>query len=36
MGQFIDWNVDGIITDYPNILRIVMSERGFLVPEGKN
>ena len=36
MGQLIDWKVDGIITDYPNILRKVMSDRGLPVPESKN
>jgi glycerophosphoryl diester phosphodiesterase len=36
MGQLIDWKVDGIITDYPDILRKVMSDRGLMFPRGIN
>jgi glycerophosphoryl diester phosphodiesterase len=32
MNELIDMNVDGIITDYPNILRKVMEKRGMDVP----
>lgn len=28
MARLIDWGVDGIITDYPDVLREVMHERG--------
>jgi len=34
MRRLIDWGVDGIITDYPNRLRDVMSERGMALPPG--
>lgn len=32
MERLIDWNVDGIITDYPNLLREVLGERGLPLP----
>ncbi len=32
MGRLIDWQVDGIITDYPDRLRNVLSARGKRVP----
>ncbi len=32
MGELIDMGVDGIITDYPNVLRDVLSKRGIAVP----
>ena len=34
MAQLIDWGVDGIITDYPNLLRDVLRERGMPLPAG--
>ncbi|MBS0451118.1 MAG: glycerophosphodiester phosphodiesterase [Proteobacteria bacterium] len=34
MARLIDWGVDGIITDYPNLLRDVMRERGMPLPAG--
>lgn len=33
MGRLIDWKVDGMITDYPDLLREVLGERG-LSPAG--
>lgn len=33
MVKFIDMGVDGIITDYPNILRAVLIAKGIKVPE---
>lgn len=32
MERLIDWNVDGIITDYPDLLRDVLGERGIPLP----
>ena len=32
MERLIEWNVDGIITDYPNLLRDVLGERGLPLP----
>ena len=32
MQLLIDIGVDGIITDYPNILREVLSSRGIMTP----
>jgi glycerophosphoryl diester phosphodiesterase len=32
MERLIDWNVDGIITDYPNLLREVLGERAIPLP----
>jgi glycerophosphoryl diester phosphodiesterase len=32
MTRLIDWKVDGIITDYPDVLRDVMRERGMKLP----
>ena len=32
MERLIDWNVDGIITDYTNLLREVLGERGLPLP----
>ena len=34
MRRLLDWNVDGIITDYPDRLRLVMRERGMPLPAG--
>ncbi|WP_395320957.1 glycerophosphodiester phosphodiesterase [Variovorax sp. UC74_104] len=37
MLRLMDWGADGIITDYPDILRDLMRERGLsLPPPGKN
>lgn len=36
MEQFIDWGVNGIITDYPDRLREVMMHKGLPVPLGVN
>jgi glycerophosphoryl diester phosphodiesterase len=33
MEQLMDWGVDGIITDYPSVLRDVMDDRGMDLPE---
>ena len=33
MRQLIEWNVDGIITDYPNLLRGLLIEKGLSVPK---
>ena len=33
MHKLIDDGVDGIITDYPDRLRIVMKERGLKLPK---
>lgn len=33
MGRFLDWRVDGLITDYPDRLRDVMRSRGMPLPE---
>ena len=32
MARLIDWQVDGIITDYPDRLRKVMAARGMPLP----
>lgn len=32
MTRLLDWNVDGIITDYPDRLRRVLAERGMPLP----
>lgn len=32
MNQLMDWGVDGIITDFPTLLRQVMTERGMELP----
>ena len=32
MERLIDWNVDGIITDYPDLLREVLEQRGIPLP----
>lgn len=29
--QLMGWNVDGIITDYPNVVRRLAKQRGFSV-----
>ena len=34
MARLIDWGVDGIITDYPDVLRELMRERGMPLPTG--
>ena len=34
MDRLIDWGVDGIITDYPDVLRDVLRERGMPLPIG--
>ena len=34
MRRLLGWNVDGIITDYPDRLRTVMAERGMPLPAG--
>lgn len=34
MARLIDWGVDGIITDYPDVLRDAMRERGMPLPHG--
>ena len=34
LKRLLDWQVDGIITDYPNRLRDVMRERGMPLPKG--
>ena len=34
MRRLIDWGVDGIISDYPDRLRMVMAERGLPLPRG--
>lgn len=34
MERLIDWGVDGIISDYPDRLRAVMSKRGLSLPPG--
>jgi glycerophosphoryl diester phosphodiesterase len=34
MRKLIDDGVDGIITDYPNVVREVLAERGFRLPSG--
>jgi len=37
MLRLMDWGVDGLITDYPDVLRDLMRERGLsLPPPGKN
>ncbi len=36
MIKYIDMGVDGIITDYPNILRAVLMAKGIKVPNGIN
>jgi glycerophosphoryl diester phosphodiesterase len=32
MQRLLDWNVDGIITDYPDRLRAVMKQKGMALP----
>lgn len=32
MERLIDWTVDGIVTDYPNLLREVLGERAIPLP----
>jgi glycerophosphoryl diester phosphodiesterase len=32
MARLLDWQVDGLITDYPNLLRDLMRERGMTLP----
>lgn len=32
MGRFLDWKVDGIITDRPDLLRAEMARRGMTLP----
>jgi len=34
MARLLDWQVDGLITDEPDVLRNVMQERGMRVPRG--
>ncbi|MBQ0959210.1 glycerophosphodiester phosphodiesterase [Ideonella sp. 4Y11] len=34
MAELIDWGVDGIITDYPDRLRAVMTDKGLPLPAG--
>lgn len=34
LKKLLDWQVDGIITDYPNRLRDLMRERGMTLPKG--
>lgn len=34
MARLVDWGVDGLITDYPDVLRSVMAERGLPLPAG--
>ncbi|MBS0428778.1 MAG: glycerophosphodiester phosphodiesterase [Proteobacteria bacterium] len=34
MARLMDWGVDGLITDYPDVLRSVMAERGRPLPPG--
>lgn len=34
MQRFLDWGVDGLITDYPDRLREVMRQRGLPLPKG--
>lgn len=34
MARLLDWGVDGLITDYPDVLRSVMAERGLPLPAG--
>ena len=36
MQRYIEWGVDGIITDYPDRLREVMRQEGFPLPLGIN
>ena len=36
MQRYIEWGVDGIITDYPNRLREVMGQKGMPLPSGLN
>ncbi|MGR4867236.1 glycerophosphodiester phosphodiesterase [Variovorax sp. LARHSF232] len=33
MAKLIDWKVDGLITDYPDVLRELMRERGMALPK---
>jgi glycerophosphoryl diester phosphodiesterase len=33
MERLLDWQVDGIITDYPDLLRELMRERGLPLPK---
>jgi glycerophosphoryl diester phosphodiesterase len=32
MQRLLDWNVDGIITDYPDRLRELMKQKGMALP----
>ena len=32
MQRLLDWGVDGIITDYPDRLRIILQQRGMVMP----
>jgi glycerophosphoryl diester phosphodiesterase len=32
MNTLIDAGIDGLITDYPNVLREVMTQHGFTLP----
>lgn len=34
MQRLIDWGVDGIITDYPDLLKELLAARGIPVPQG--
>jgi len=34
MARLLDWGVDGLITDYPDLLRSLMAERGMPLPKG--
>ena len=33
LARLLDWQVDGLITDYPNLLRDLMRERGMALPK---
>jgi glycerophosphoryl diester phosphodiesterase len=36
MQRYIEWGVDGIITDYPDRLREVKGQKGLPLPSGVN
>ena len=36
MKRLIEWNVDGIITDYPDLLREVLGDRGLPLPSASS